>query len=59
MRAFQSAMSACGARETKTSVVSRAYARHPAALGGERVARAGELLLLDEEVAARGLPLLR
>ena len=34
------------------------HPRHPPALGGQRVARAGELLLLDEQLLAGGLPLL-
>src|SRR5262245_44429206 len=33
--------------------------RHPPALGGQRVARAGQRLLLDEKLLARSLPLLR
>ena len=33
--------------------------RHPAAPGGQRVAGAGQLLLLDQQLEARGLPLLR
>ena len=33
--------------------------RHPPALGGQRVAGAGQLLLLHEQLLARGLPLLR
>ena len=32
--------------------------RHPPALGGHRVAGPGELLLLDQELLAGGLPLL-
>ena len=32
--------------------------RHPPALGGQRVAGAGQLLLLHEQLLARGLPLL-
>ena len=32
--------------------------RHPPAFGGQRVAGAGQLLLLDEQLLARGVPLL-
>ena len=35
------------------------HPRHPPALGRQRVAGAGELLLLDEELLAGGVPLLR
>src|SRR5215217_2948077 len=35
------------------------HPRHPAALGGERVAGAGELLLLHEHVLAGGFPFVR
>src|SRR4051794_25704783 len=34
------------------------HPRHPAALGGQRIARAGQPLLLHEQLLARGLPLL-
>jgi hypothetical protein len=34
------------------------HPRHPAPFGGERVASAGQLLLLDQELVAGGLPLL-
>ena len=33
--------------------------RHPPTLGGQRVTGAGQLLLLHEQLLARGLPLLR
>jgi hypothetical protein len=35
------------------------HPRHPAALGGQRIARAGELLLLDQQLRTGRLPLLR
>ena len=34
------------------------HPRHPPPLGGQRVARAGQLLFLDEHLLVRGLPLL-
>jgi hypothetical protein len=52
MRSFRPWISAWGAREANASVVSRA------ALGGQRVAGAGVLLLLNEQLLAGGLPLL-
>src|SRR4029453_19315947 len=35
------------------------YPRHPSTLGGQRITRAGQRLLLHEELLARSLPLLR
>src|SRR3954451_11533804 len=51
---------ACRAvRALEAVVLVDRHARHAAALGGERVARPGQLLLLGEQVGAGGLPLLR
>ncbi len=40
-------------------VLLHGHPRHPAALGGQRVAGAGQLLLLDQQLLAGGVPLLR
>ena len=46
-------------RALEAVVLLDGHPRHPAALGGQRVAGAGQLLLLDQQLLARGLPLLR
>ena len=45
-------------RALEAVVLLDGHPRHPAPLGGERVAGAGELLLLHEQLLAGGLPLL-
>jgi hypothetical protein len=46
-------------RALELIVVLDGHSRHAAALGGQRVAGVGQLLLLDEQFLARRLPLLR
>ena len=46
-------------RALEAVVLLDRHPRHPAAFGGERVAGAGQLLLLDQHLLAGGLPLLR
>jgi hypothetical protein len=46
-------------RALELIVVLDGHPRHPAALGSQRVAGVGQLLLLAEQFLARGLPLLR
>jgi len=45
-------------RAVKAEFLLDGQPRHPTALGGQRIARAGQLLLLDQEVLAGGLPVL-
>ena len=40
-------------------VLAHGLARHPPAFGGERIAGAGQLLLLDQQLLAGGVPFLR
>ena len=46
-------------RALKGVVLLHGHSRHPPALGGQRVAGAGQLLLLHQQFLARGLPFLR
>ena len=46
-------------RAVEAVVLLHGHPRHPAALGGQRVAGAGQLLLLHQQLLARGVPLLR
>ena len=46
-------------RSLEAVLLLHRHPRHPAAFGGERVAGAGQLLLLDQQLLAGGVPLLR
>jgi hypothetical protein len=47
------------ARAVEATFLLDSHPRHPAALGGQRIAGTGQLLLLHQQLPARGLPLLR
>src|SRR5262249_44710949 len=46
-------------RAVEAVLLLHRHPRHPAALGGQRIAGAGQLLLLDQQLLAGGIPLLR
>ena len=46
-------------RALEAVVLLHRHPRHPPPLGGQRIAGAGQLLLLDQQLLAGGLPLLR
>src|SRR5262249_48012951 len=46
-------------RAVEAVLLLHRHPRHPAALGGQRIAGAGQLLLLDQQLLTGGIPLLR